>query len=190
MDLACFFGIPGLNNDLNVVERSTLFNDLALGRSTPVQFDLGGYHYTHGYYLGDGIYLKWSTIVKTMPHPLSSKQRLFAREQESQRKDVERAFGVLQARFAMISRPCRLWECNEMTKIMFTCIILHNMIIKDERGIEGLQIDYERAHPPPEVYHEDTLLTDEDLNVHINNQLKIQNSFLHDQLQKDLMNHI
>ena len=31
-----FFGMPGSNNDLNVVERSTLFNDLANGRSTLV----------------------------------------------------------------------------------------------------------------------------------------------------------
>ena len=64
------------------------------------------------------------------------------------------------------------------------------MIVEDERGIEGLQIDYERVHPPLEVYREDMLLTDEDLNVHINNQLKIRNSFLHYQLQKNLMNHI
>ena len=64
-----------------------------------------------------------------------------------------------------------------MTKIMFTCIILHNMIVEDERGIEGLQIDYERAHLHPQVYREDILLTDEDLNVHINNQLKIEIHF-------------
>lgn len=82
----------------------------------------------------------------------------------------------------MISRPCKLWECNKMAKIMFTCIILHNMIIEDERGIEGLQIDYERAHPPSKVYREDILLTNENLNVYTNNRLKIQNSFPHDQL--------
>ena len=51
-----FFGMPGSNNDLNVVKRSMLFNDLANGRSVPYHFTLEGHVYDHGYYLGDGIY--------------------------------------------------------------------------------------------------------------------------------------
>ena len=53
--------------------------------------------------------------------------------QESYRKDVERAFGVLQGRFAIIKQPARLWMKEDLRSIMLCCIILHNMIVEDDR---------------------------------------------------------
>ena len=53
--------------------------------------------------------------------------------QEGRRKDVERAFGVLQARFAIVSRPARGWKHHNLKNIMKACIILHNMIVEEER---------------------------------------------------------
>jgi hypothetical protein len=35
---------------------------------------------------------------------------LFAQNQEGARKDVEHAFGVLQARFAIVREPGRMWK--------------------------------------------------------------------------------
>ena len=43
-----FFGMPGSNNDLNVVERSHLFNDLAKGQVPPLTFTLSLNTYNHG----------------------------------------------------------------------------------------------------------------------------------------------
>ena len=60
-----------------------------------------------GYYLADGIYPTWATLVKTIPSPLGNKKKHFAKCQEAVRKDVECAFGVLQARFAIIRGPPR-----------------------------------------------------------------------------------
>ena len=40
---------------------------------------------------------------------------------------------MLQARFAIIRGPARFWHHEDLTFIMKACIILHNMIIKDER---------------------------------------------------------
>jgi len=57
----------------------------------------------------------------------------FAKKQEAARKDVERAFGVLQARFAILRGPARFWKQETLANIMYACIILHNMIVEDER---------------------------------------------------------
>ena len=97
-----FFGLPGSHNDINVLDRSPLFKDLAEGRAPSVNYSINGHNYTMGYYLADGIYPPWSTLVKTIPYPQENKHKNFAKAQQSARKDVERAFGVLQARFAIV----------------------------------------------------------------------------------------
>jgi hypothetical protein len=50
--------------------------------------------------------------------------------QEAYRKDVERAFGVLQARFNIIRTATRMWNTEQLDDIMYACVILHNMIVK------------------------------------------------------------
>ena len=62
--------------------------------------------------------------------------------QEKVRKDVERCFGVLQACFAIIVAPARLWETDDIAIIMQACIILHNMIVDNERDLHYSN-DYE-----------------------------------------------
>ncbi|CAH9147851.1 unnamed protein product, partial [Cuscuta epithymum] len=61
--------------------------------------------------------------------------------QEACRKDVERAFGVLQSRFAIIVGPSSFWKKKVFYDIMSACIIMHNMIIEDERDIHALVED-------------------------------------------------
>nr|XP_017233175.1 PREDICTED: uncharacterized protein LOC108207225 [Daucus carota subsp. sativus] len=102
-----FFGLPGSLNDINVLDRSHLFEELAEGRGPEVRYTINGHEYNIGYYLTDGIYPSWPTFVKTISKPQGNKKKYFANAQESVRKDVERAFGVLQSRFAMIRGPSR-----------------------------------------------------------------------------------
>jgi hypothetical protein len=87
-----------------------------------------------GYYPTDGIYPEWAAFVKSIIRPQTAKAKLYAQRQEGARKDVERTFGVLQKRWAIIRHPARLWEREELADIMYACIILHNMIVEDERG--------------------------------------------------------
>jgi hypothetical protein len=47
--------------------------------------------------------------------------------------DLKSAFGVLQARFQIIREPAQMWDISDLAIIMRTCIILHNMIVEDER---------------------------------------------------------
>ena len=46
---------------------------------------------------------------------------------------MERAFGVLQAGFAIVRNPALSWDPMKVGMIMKACIILHNMIVEDER---------------------------------------------------------
>jgi len=127
-----FFGMPGSLNDINILDRSPIFAALAEGRTAPVNYTINGHEYTMGYYLADEIYLNWSTFVKIIPRPLGAKRKYFASKQESARKDVERAFGVLQSCFAIVRGPVRYWDEETLANIMKACIIMHNMIIEDE----------------------------------------------------------
>ncbi|XP_020254359.1 uncharacterized protein LOC109831450 [Asparagus officinalis] len=128
-----FFGLPGSNNDINVLQASNLFDNLTQGITPPAHYTIQGKNYDVGYYLADGIYPKWPTLVQTISKSEDKKKQYFAMMQEACRKDVERAFGVLQSRFAIIKGPARFWDKRTLHDIMTTCIIMHNMIIEDER---------------------------------------------------------
>ena len=64
-----FFGLPKSNNDINVLERSHVFNKLAEGRAPAIHYSINDHDYTMRYYLADGIYPKWATFVKTILAP-------------------------------------------------------------------------------------------------------------------------
>ncbi|XP_026410362.1 uncharacterized protein LOC113305556 [Papaver somniferum] len=59
-----YFGPPGSNNDLNVLNSSPLFDDIFNVTAPEVHFRVDGVRYDIGYYLADVIYRKLSTIFK------------------------------------------------------------------------------------------------------------------------------
>ena len=63
-----------------------------------------------GYYLADGIYPQWAAFVKTISEPHGNKQSHFATMREAARKDVERAFGVLQTHWGIVRSVAMMWE--------------------------------------------------------------------------------
>ena len=162
-------------------------------RAPEVQYNVNGNDYNMGYYLRDGIYPEWATFVKTIPRPQGDKRRLFSKYQEGQRKDVERAFGVLQSRFAIIRGPSRFWDKGDLAKIMRACIILHNMIVEDERDT------YATPFGPLPTYDDATNgLSQPNLGEepfapyerYIQNNVQIRDRQKHRQLQADLIEHI
>ena len=184
-----FFGLPSSNNDINEIERTHIFSNLAEGRAPAANYSINGNNYTIGYYLVNDIYPKWSTFVKTIPAPLRQKEKLFVEAQKTHRKDVERAFKVLQARFAIVRGPTRFFHLEMLQDIMKACIILHNMIIEDERDEnEMVDFDYEQIdeNPHTQVSREQTNKFMEFIQVH----QCIGDQEVHSQLQSDLVEHL
>lgn len=143
-----FFGFPGANNDLNVLDRSPLVHNMLMGESRDMEFVVNGVAYNQYYLLANGIYLQWSCFLQTIHAPHDKKQRHFVQKQESVRKNVERCFDVLQAQFAMIQNSCRQWSLDCISSIIFVCCILHNMILEDEEEADlDFPLDVDRALP-------------------------------------------
>ncbi|XP_023770588.2 uncharacterized protein LOC111919209 isoform X1 [Lactuca sativa] len=157
-----YFGVAGSNNDINVLNQSPLFNDV----------------------LQDGIYPEWATMVKSFPHPADPKRIKFKEMQEAARKDVERAFGVLQSRWAIVRGPARSWQLKNIKDIMYTCIILHNMIVENEgNAISNWSDDVD---PPIRVNRGPV----EEVQYQIQRNSELRDNAVHHALRHDLMEHI
>ncbi|KAF8389925.1 hypothetical protein HHK36_024444 [Tetracentron sinense] len=193
-DIACLLqegeerGFVGSHNDVNVLDHSPLFDTLIHGRMPSVNYTVNGGQHASNYYLSDGIYPQWATLMQTIAHPTTGKERLFAKKQEVVRKDVERAFGVLQIWWGIMQGPVCYWKKDDLCNIMKMCIILDNMIIEDERGT-----DFERWRPhpdetisPPEYARNPAILV-----AHISSWLsRIYNRGTNTMLRFDLMEHL
>ena len=64
-----------------------LFKDVMEGEAPIVQFAVNEIQYNMGYFLTYGIYLDWTTLVKTILRPQGHKRKLFTQYQEATRKD-------------------------------------------------------------------------------------------------------
>ncbi|GJY10984.1 ALP1-like protein isoform X1 [Tanacetum coccineum] len=173
------------NNDLNVLYGSPLFDDVLADTAPEAPFVVNGRTYKQGYYLADGIYPTWSTFVKTFSIARDEKTLKFKRVQESARKDIERAFGVLQGRWGIIRQPARALQINTLKRIMYCCIILHNMILQSEKFELS---NFKDMFVNPETNMQRTWI--ERCDLHVRRSKELRDSLVHNELRHDLVNHL
>jgi hypothetical protein len=130
--------------------------------------------------------------VKSIREPQIDKHKLFAQKQEGERKEVECAFGILQSRFGILRRPARLYEQGDLESIMLACIILHNMIIEDERDIEEDQLDLNEEANTYSVQGGtiSSSRVNPEMEEVLNRNKELRDCSAHKQLQEDLIEHI
>jgi hypothetical protein len=103
--------------------------------------------------LADGIYPNYACFVKTIPNATTRMQKLFVTAQESKGKDIERAFGILQARFHVLTSGCRLWDRRAIATVMRTCVIMQYLVLdfKREHNLDGDYINHKNYVPLDDI---------------------------------------
>uniref|UniRef100_A0A0D3BGR1 DDE Tnp4 domain-containing protein n=1 Tax=Brassica oleracea var. oleracea TaxID=109376 RepID=A0A0D3BGR1_BRAOL len=201
LDIGEHRGFPGMIgsidctlNDINVLDRSPVFDDIIKGLAPQITFFVNGREYHLAYYLTDGIYPKLATFIQSILIPQGPKAILFAQQKETVRKDVERAFGVLQPRFAIVKNPTRFCDKAKIGKIMRACIILHNMKVEDEQnGYTQFDVSEFQHREDTGSSHVD-LSFSTDMPTNIANMMgvrtRIRDRQMHQQLKDDLVEHM
>ncbi|XP_052626734.1 uncharacterized protein LOC111909751 [Lactuca sativa] len=175
-----FFGVAGSNNDVNVLDQSPIFDDLLNEKASDAPFTVNRNEYKYGYYLRDEIYPQYSTFVKAFRHPVEERDKFFKRRQEGTRKDVERAFGVLKAKWHTVEHAAQPLDLETLRYIMYACIIMHNMVVEDK----GRNISHYIPTEPRHVQFQPGTAD------YLHRVVNIQDANKHRQLREDLADHI
>jgi hypothetical protein len=132
------FGWPGSLNDINIWNRSYLlkaFLDGSFANDVDFEFQIGDGVFHCLWVMVDGIYPELSRLVKTIQEPVGHKASRYARWQESVRKDVNRAFGVLQRTFHVLVKKMELWYVGDIASIVNSCICIQNMMVANRMAM-------------------------------------------------------
>ena len=138
-----YVGLPGSLNDIAIMGQTTMQSNYMESGAIDMTYTIAGEEFTGAYFLADGIYPDFPYLVKSVAEPVTQQEKLFATVQEGCRKDVERAFGRMLAKWHVLAGAARSWSLNRLTEIWLTCFILHNMTIRDD---ERAKLAKEKKH--------------------------------------------
>ena len=106
--------------------------------------------------------------------------------QESARKDVLRAFGVLQSRWGIIRNPAQTWDEGKLWEVMTACVIMHTMIVEDERDNNIFDKEFDFQGENVEPLHQEPATFDQFVQFH----RELRDWHTHVDLQNDLVEHV
>jgi hypothetical protein len=86
--------------------------------------------------------------------------------QEAARKDIERAFGNLQAKFQVMAVPMRSHSLSDCADVTACCLILHNMTVSD-RVMGDPRAKYKPDYGTAEVEQDPMLPQDQQQDIRL-----------------------
>ncbi|XP_022019878.1 uncharacterized protein LOC110919940 [Helianthus annuus] len=87
-----YFGMAGTNNDIAFLMTSNLFDDVIDDVAPDTSFYANDVQYKYGYYLTDGIYPEWATLVKSLSCPDDEKRLYFKKKTRVSKKRYRAGF--------------------------------------------------------------------------------------------------
>ena len=131
-------GHPGARNDKTIVRFDGFIQEVhdreRYADATFTTVDVDGNRVEHtglsGYLIVDGGYHRWRVLQCPYKHTSDRARQQWSSNLESQRKDIECCFGILKGRFRILKGPMRFHKKGEIDNIVFTCVVLHNMLLK------------------------------------------------------------
>lgn len=150
-DLYCWHwsaGRCGTTNDKAMIQSSPLFNNILSGTydfrlSQRYRVFGGGSYRELPYFLVDSVYPEWPLFAKPGRSAQSQKELAYIQRQQTLRKDIDRFFGVLQARFGFLRKKCLLWYKEDIIVGSRCCVTLHNMMVRMAQQGDFLEDDVE-----------------------------------------------
>ncbi len=168
-----FSGLAGTMNDITILRQSPLLHLFQRGAFPRLNFLVNKENFTTPYFYGDGAYPPWPMFLTAPRVPVSEGEKAFTKKQESARKDIERAFGVLKKRFRVLKVGLNCRNLQVCANIIRTCFILHNLIIDDrvekglaldeEEQVEESESEEEKEEAVAEVFTEETVADEDEL---------------------------
>ena len=135
------YGYAGTLNDVNILNLSPLTDMMLNGELAKLEevvtpYQIGEEEFHRFFILVDGMCPSHSRFIKSYKEPIGEEEKALTSWQEAARKDIERAFGVLQAKFQFLARPIVLHDLKLIEEVVTCCLILHNMCVAD-RVMDG-----------------------------------------------------
>jgi hypothetical protein len=84
---------------------------------------------------------QWAAFVKSIAAPQSDKDTVYAHSKKVQGKISSMHLGCCNLDLTFFYRPARKGKRVDVGQIMQACIILHNMIIEDQRQSGAMSFD-------------------------------------------------
>jgi hypothetical protein len=110
------------------------------------EFVVDGVVFNKLLYLVDGIYPQLTHFLASESDPHTRLALFFAQEQESDRKDVERGFGVLKLKFLSLVHPINLHHKDDIYYLVLAVILMHNMMVEARIENDEVECVYKLKH--------------------------------------------
>jgi hypothetical protein len=108
-------------------------------RDIDFEFQINGEPFTELYWLADGIYPETARFATALDEPSVPLLTDYKTWQESSRKLIERAFGVLQTKFQCLVRPVLMHNRDDISNMVVSCIMMHNMMVEHRRSLNEVE---------------------------------------------------